>query len=200
MCKRIFAGIVLFAVALTGVYAQSGEKALIVYFPVTRSRSLTGEVDSVTHASGNTQKMVTIIRDLTGADIFEIDLVDPYSSSYNTVLREAKDDQKRRARPEIRNGVSNIDRYDTIYLGFPNWWATIPMPIATFLETFNLDGKKILPFCTHGGGRLGQSVSAIAKITPGSRIMKPLEVYYGGGSSLESDIRNWLRENGADIR
>ncbi len=201
MLKKVSTLSFFILICLISLSAQSGgSSALIVYFPVTRDRSLTGEVDSLTHASGNTQSMAKIIRDLTGADIFEIDLADPYSASYNTVLMEARDDQKKRARPEIRNRVENINRYDMIFLGYPNWWASIPMPIATFMEQYNLSGKKIIPFCTHGGGRLGQSVSAIAKLSPASEILEPFVVSYGGGRSLERDMEKWLREIGVNVR
>ncbi len=200
MGKRIFLNLFLMLFCSTGIFAQTGGNTLIVYYPVTRSNSLTGDVDTVTYASGNMHKMVSIIHDMTGADLFEIDLVSPYSSRYNMVLREAKDDQKRRARPEIRNRVSRMEQYDTILLGYPNWWATIPMPIASFLESYDLSGKTIIPFCTHGGGRLGQSVSAIAKITPTSRIMKPLEIHYGGGRTLGEEIEEWLKDNGVSLK
>ena len=195
MKKNIGILFVLMICSLTTVAARE-EKQLIVYFPVSRGSSLTGEVDSITHASGNTQSIVKIIQRLTGADIFEIDLASPYSSSYNTVLSEARDDQRDRARPEIRNTVENIDQYDLIFLGYPNWWASIPMPIASFLESYDLAGKKIIPFCTHGGGRLGQSISAIGKSSPSSEILTPLAIHYGGGVRLERDIKSWLQENG----
>ena len=85
--------------------------------------------------------------------------------------------------------------YDTIIVGYPNWWASIPMPIATFLESYDLSGKRIIPFCSHGGGRLGQSVSAISKLAPASDIGEALSVHYRGGSSLDRNIDDWLKEN-----
>ena len=98
----------------------------------------------------------------TGADIFEIELVHPYSDDYDTVLDQAQHDQNIQARPEIKNTVQNFEQYDTVILGYPNWWASIPMPIASFLEEYDLSGKTIIPFCSHGGGRFGQSLTAIA--------------------------------------
>lgn len=182
------------------VGAEETGKQLIVIFPVSSLNSITGDVDSITHASGNTISMAQIIIDLTGADVFEIELESPYSSRYSTVLTEAKDDQKKRARPTIKGWVADMDTYDTIYLGFPNWWASIPMPIAAFLESYDLKGKKIIPFCTHGGGRFGQSISAIAKLSPSAMILTPFEAYYGGGSSLRSDMRKWLIENEVPVK
>ena len=82
--------------------------------------------------------------------------------------------------------------------GYPNWWASIPMPIATFLENYDLSGKTIIPFCSHGGGRFGQSLTAIVKLAPSSKMGTPLSIHYGGGSSMPSDVSEWLKTNGVD--
>ena len=74
------------------------------------------------------------------------------------------------------------------------------MPIATFLESYDFSGKTILPFCSHGGGRFGQSLTAIAKLAPGSVIAPGLSVHYSGGSRLPEDVKNWLTENGFATR
>ena len=87
-------------------------------------------------------------------------------------------------------------RYDTVFLGYPNWWATIPMPVASFLEQYDFSGKTIVPFASHGGGRLGQSITDIAKLCPSSRLLEPLSVRYSGGSSLSRDMDAWLERIG----
>jgi flavodoxin len=145
---------------------------------------------------GNTRSIAKEIHQKIGGDIFEIELVRPYSSDYNTCLDEAKRDQEAQVRPALKNHIADIGKYDVIFLGYPNWWASIPMPIASFLEEYDLSGKTIIPFCSHGEGRLGQSVSAIAKLSPRSKILDALSVHYGGGSSLSRDIDAWLRKNG----
>ena len=119
---------------------------------------------------GNTAGIAREIQKEMEADLFEIILETPYSSDYNTVLDQAQEDQRTAARPAIANQVQNIEQYDTILLGYPNWWASIPMPIATFLEQYDFNGKTIVPFCSHGGGRLGQSVTAITKLAPNATI------------------------------
>lgn len=145
---------------------------------------------------GNTKGIAQEIQSQTGADLFEIELVHPYSDDYDTVLDEAQRDQNEQARPEIKNHVENMDQYNTIILGYPNWWASIPMPIASFLEEYDLSGKTIVPFCSHGGGRFGQSLTAIAKLAPQSELAEGLAVSYSGGSSLSDDIAEWLEKNG----
>ena len=137
---------------------------------------------------GNTRGIARQIQQKTGGDLFEIECVRPYSSNYSTCLDEALRDQRANARPALKTHVSNIAQYDVIMLGYPNWWASIPMPIASFLEEYDLAGKTIIPFCSHGGGRFGQSLSAIAKLEPGAKIGSGLSVNYSGGNSLPNDI------------
>ena len=145
---------------------------------------------------GNTRGIAEEIQSQTGADLFEITLVNPYSSDYNTVLDEAQRDQNEQARPKLASHVENMDDYDTIILGYPNWWASIPMPLASFLEEYVFSGKTIIPFCSHGGGRFGQSLTAIAKLAPDAQMGEGLSVHYSGGNSLPGDVSEWLEENG----
>ena len=163
----------------TQVSGGSGEKVLIAFFSW----------------GGNTKGIAEEIQSQTGADLFEIELVNPYSDDYNTVLDEAQRDQNIQARPEIKNKVENMEQYDTIILGYPNWWASIPMPIASFLEEYDFTGKTIIPFCSHGGGRFGQSLTAIAKLAPNAVMGEALSVHYSGGSSLSEDVADWLKVN-----
>lgn len=158
---------------------NSSDKILIAYFSW----------------GGNTEGIAQEIQSQTGADLFEITMVNPYSSGYNTVLDEAQHDQNVQARPELSSHVENMDEYDTVLLGYPNWWASIPMPVASFLEEYDFSGKTIIPFCSHGGGRFGQSLTAIAKLAPNAVMGEALSVHYSGGSELPSDVTQWLEEN-----
>jgi flavodoxin len=171
---------VCFLLTVNTVNAAEKAKILVAYFSW----------------GGNTRGIAEEIHKQAGGDIFEIELVKPYSTNYNTVLDEAQRDQRAEARPELKTHVQNMARYDVVFLGYPNWWASIPMPIASFLEEYDFSGKKIVPFCSHGGGRLGQSVSAIAKLAPKSTILEALSVHYSGGSSLRNDISAWLKKTG----
>lgn len=189
MDRKAFVKSILSLAALGGVNIYANEnlknggssvkKTLIVYFSW----------------SGNTRGIANKIKNIIGGDISELELEKPYSQNYNTCLDEALNDQKRQARPKLKNRFDNIGEYGTILLGYPNWWASIPMPIATFLESHKFDGKNIIPFCSHGGGRLGQSVSAISKICPKSNIGIPFSAHYSGGSSVDKDLKKWLNDN-----
>lgn len=111
------------------------------------------------------------------------------------MLDEAQRDQNEQARPELAVHVENMEEYDTVIFEFPNWWASIPMPIASFLEEYDFSGKTIIPFCSHGGGRFGQSLTAIAKLVPDAKIGEALSVHYSGGSDLSVEITEWLKTN-----
>lgn len=163
--------------------AAKTKKALIVYYSW----------------GGNTRGVAKEIQRQTGFDTAELALAKPYSTNYNTVLNEAQRDQRSQARPKLRNDIApdKWAEYDTILIGYPNWWASIPMPIATFLESHDFSGKRILPFCSHGGGRFGQSLTAIAKLAPRAHLAEGLSVHYSGGATLPKDVEVWLRKTGA---
>ena len=100
--------------------------------------------------------------------------------------------------PELASHVENMEQYDTILLGYPNWWDSIPMPVVSFLEEYDFKGNTIMPFCSHGGGRFGQSLTAIAKLAPDADIGEGLAINYSGGTSMPSDVRAWLETNHVD--
>ncbi len=156
--------------------AQTSNKTLIVYFS----------------EGGNTRGIAESIRALTEYDLVEIEMEEPYSDSYSTLLEQAEQDLIANARPALQTRIGNMDEYDTILLGYPNWYATLPMPVYTFLESYNFDGKRIIPFCSHGNGMLGETISNICKSCPGADVREALSVTYSGGSSLSEEIRDWL--------
>lgn len=115
---------------------------------------------------GNTRGIAQEIQNQTGADLFEITLVEPYSSDYHPVLDEARRDQNEQARPELASHVENMEDYDTIILGFPVWWYTAPAIIRSFLEAYDFSGKVIVPFATSGGSGLGRTEETLQELVP----------------------------------
>jgi flavodoxin len=146
--------------------------------------------------SGNTRRIASQVHAQIGGDLVEIEMVTPYSRAYNTCLEQSLADLRADARPALRTRITNMEQYDVIFLGYPTWWGTIPMPIKTFLESYDFSGKTILPFNSHGGSRQGQTISAIAKLCPNSLIKSPLGIRSGGGPALQRDIEVWLQKNG----
>ena len=116
---------------------------------------------------GNNEVIVDKIKALLPeADVFRIDTVKKYSEDYMVCIEEAKQELRAKARPELTDTVKDMDQYDTIILGFPNWWGVPPMAVFTFLESYDFAGKKIVPFCSHEGNGLGGSIRQIKMAVP----------------------------------
>lgn len=97
-------------------------------------------------------------------------------------------------KPPIKTKIEDIEKYDIIFVGTPNWWSTIAPPVATFLTQHNLSGKTIIPFITHGGGGQGRVVSDIKRLCPESKVLEPLSIYEGGSTDLREKILEWLKK------
>lgn len=142
--------------------------------------------------TGNTKMAAELIKEKTGADMVEIQMKKPYSDE---LYKESQVDLYKNRRPELKTRVKNMKQYDIILLGFPNWWATMPMPVFSFLENYNLKDKTILPFVSHGNGIYGESISDMSKTVPKSYIGQGFEFYYDGGSKLSGNLTKWLKKN-----
>ena len=142
---------------------------------------------------GNTEVAAGIIQELTGADLFKIEQKNPYSKGYNDCIEEAKADQERNARPELKSYPDSIAMYDVIYLGFPNYWSTMPMAVFTFLEHFDFSGKIIRPFCTHEGSGMGRSISDIKKLCPSAIVENGLTIYGCSVNKSRKNIESWVK-------
>ena len=143
--------------------------------------------------SGNTENAARIIRDKTGADLVEIEMESPYRGN---IYEVSQADLNNNVHPALRTHIDNMDEYDVILLGYPTWWATMPMPVVTFLESYNFDGKIVISFSSHGGTMFGDSVSDLSKMIPGAYVGQGFEFNYSGGSGLSGEISHWLALNG----
>lgn len=166
--------------------------AIILYFSRTGENYVSGAIRNL--SKGNTQVAAEMIQKLTGADIFQIEPMTPYSSNYSTCIEQAKNDQKRDARPELAAYPENLERYDTIYLGYPNYWGTMPMVLFTLLEKLKFAGKVIKPFCTHEGSGMGRSEQDIKKLCPDAEVCRGLALQGARVASSEQEIKQWLEQ------
>lgn len=141
---------------------------------------------------GNTEVAANIIRELTGAKLFRIEPVKAYSKDYNECIAQAQADQKRDARPKLKIYPEGLDQYEVIYLGFPNFWGTMPMAVFTFLEHFDYTEKTIRPFCTHEGSGLGSSIKDIRRLCPGAKVETGLAVHGGSVQRSKKEIEKWI--------
>lgn len=145
---------------------------------------------------GNTEKTARMLADLTGGELYRIEQAQPYSDDYQTCIAEAKADLQKKARPKILNLPDNLDDYDEIYLGYPNYWGTMPMAVYTFLDHYDFIGKTIHPFCTHEGSGLSHTVQDIQKAAPGAIVTKGLAIHGSHVDSSKAAISKWVQEVG----
>lgn len=166
-------------------------KKLIAFYSRADENYFNGTLKKLT--VGNTETAAGIIEKLTGADMFKIEQRKAYSKGYNDCIEEARADQQRGARPELKAFPESIDEYDVIYLGYPNYWSTMPMAVFTFLEHFDWKGKTIKPFCTHEGSGMGNSVADIKRLCPEADVAEGLAIRGGNVEGSKKAIEGWVK-------
>lgn len=159
---------------------ETGSKSLVVYFSW----------------SGNTENVAKSIQSQTDSDIFEIVPATPYSDDYDTVVDLAQEEQRNNARPAISGSVENLEQYDVIYVGFPNWWGDMPMILYTFFDTYDLSGKTVALFCTSGGSGLSGTVNEVKSLEPNAAVTQGLHIGSSSSSNPDSAVSEWLGDIG----
>lgn len=159
----------------TAASAGSG-KSPVVYFSVPE----TDGVDAVSGASrvlvngkmmGNTQYVASIISEATGSDLFEIKTERTYPGTHKALIDAAKEEHDSNARPKLTTHIRNLKDYDIIFVGFPNWWYDMPMPLYSFFDEYDFGGKTVIPFCTHGGSRFSSAIETIRTLEPKANVL-----------------------------
>ena len=166
-------------------------KKLVVYFSHKGENYSKGKI--VNLEKGNTEIAAEIISSIIEADIFEIVADKKYPIKYDDCIEIAKKELRENSRPKLKDNI-DIKEYDIIFVGYPNWWGTMPMPVWTLLEEKDFTNKKVLPFCTHEGSGLGKSESDIKKLTGGAEVLKGLAINGSEVNSSEEKIKKWLEE------
>lgn len=180
----------------------SGESnVLIAYFSWAENAVLEGDVDAVTSPSvlapGNVQQLAGWVQEETGGDLFSIQVTDPYPSDWDACLERANQERGDDARPALVRRVENLDQYDVVFLGYPNWWYGVPMALLTFLEENDLSGKQVYLFCSHGTGGLARSVEILTAAAPEARFSDNVfDCYEEDAASSQEEIQSWVAELG----
>ncbi len=163
--------------------AVSSGKILIAYFTLADNYENPSEMDATSQASinlknkeliGNTEYFADAIQAETGGDLFSVIVKKPYPNDYDKITDMGSEEQERDARPELSSHVENMDQYQTVFVGFPIWWYTMPQAMFTFLEEYDFSGKTIIPFVTHGGYGVGSSVEDIKKLCPDAKVVEDI--------------------------
>ena len=177
--KLILLTVAAVLLSSTQLHAQTiGKKILVAYF---------------SH-SGNTRAVAYDICKKVDGEFFEIQIVKPYSTDYNTVVDIAKRELKADFRPELKSKLKNSAQYDVIFVGYPNWWGTYPQAVKVFLSMHDFSGKTIIPFCTHEGSELGRSVADLKKLCPKSTILEGLAIRGSAAHNSDDRIDEWLKK------
>lgn len=195
------------AIAETAVLAQPQKalaqdgKVLVVYFSVPE----TDGVDASSGASrviadgklqGNTQYVASVIQQLTGGELFEIKTVHTYPGSHKELIDAAKKENEDNARPKLATHITDLNDYDVVFIGFPNWWYDMPMPLYTFFDEYDFSGKTIVPFCTHGGSRFSQAVQTIRKLEKEATVLDGYAISRDRVGESKPNVLNWLKRIG----
>ena len=141
---------------------------------------------------GNTEKAAEMLSQLTGGTLYRIEQAKPYSEDYRQCVAQAMADFKENARPAVKNLPENLDGYDEIYLGYPNYCGTMPMAVYTFLEHYDFTGKTIHPFCTHEGSGLAATEADIRRAAPGAAVTKGLAIHGSSVDGAKNALARWI--------
>ena len=195
--KKFFAILLTFGIFFTlgNNFASAQEKILIAYFSRVGNEYGVGNIQK-----GNTRIIAEIIAEKTGGDLFEIKTVKPYPADYNECAKIASHEKAIKTRPELAGTVENFFDYDTIFLGYPIWYGDAPMAVYTFLESYDFSGKKIVPFCTHGGSGLSSTDQQITLVCPDAKLLPGFEIRgtiaQKNPSDAEQKVSLWLSRIG----
>lgn len=186
MFKMIVAALLSMVFLSVSAYAQDGKKdspkILIAFFSKTN----------------NTRTIAEMIQSSVGGDLFHVYTKKTYPEDYRETTRIARVELDNNERPELGATISSEDmkKYDVIFIGYPNWWGTLPMAFFTFLEQYDLSGKTIVPFCTHEGSGLGRGPDDLRKLCPNSDVFQGLAIRGSAVSRSKRDVEIWLKRNG----
>ena len=144
--------------------------------------------------SGNTETVANYIHEEIGGDIVKLETVQTYPEDYDELVDYAREEQRDNTRPELKRAIENIEQYDTIFLGYPNWWGDMPMPIYSFLDQYDLSNKTIAPFITHGGSGLSGTSANIANEEPDAVVTEGLAINGDDVDDCQDEVNEWLNE------
>lgn len=184
---------------------QGGSNILVAYFTYAENAQLPEGTDASSSASiqtwngemtGNTGAVANMIAEAVGGDLFSIQTVEKYPDSYDATIDQGQEEQSSNARPQLAAHIENLDDYDTIFLGYPNWWSDMPMAVYSFLEEYDLSGKTLIPFVTSGGSGFSGTISAIESAQPNATVQEGISIGAADAMEAQEDVNAWLGELG----
>lgn len=187
--KKLFLGLIFLLTCAGIAFAQPHEnthaktiapRILIAYFSL----------------SGNTRLIAQDIQNMVGGELFEIKAVHSYGPDFDSAVEQAREELRTKARPKLTATVKNMQNYDVIFVGFPNWVGTMPMAVFAFLEQYDFSGKTLIPFCTHGTSGVSETITDFKKLNPQADILEYIDFFRNDVKEAEIPLKNWLKKLG----
>lgn len=187
----------------TNTATETTSNILIAYFTYAENADLSENADASASASiqpwndkitGNTGVVADMISQKTGGELFSIRTVKTYPSDYDATIDEGQAEKSNDEHPELATHIENFDNFDTVFVGFPNWWYGMPMAMYSFFEEYDFSGKTIVPFCTSGGSGFSDALDVIAEYEPDATILNGLSVSGSNAVNAENDVSDWINE------
>lgn len=176
---------------------------LIAYFSYGENTELPENIDASSSASiqiwngtttGNTGILAHMIEEATGGEIFSIKTVNKYPPNYDETVKQGQEENKNNIRPELATHIESLDDYDTIFLGFPNWWYDMPMAMYSFLDEYDFGDKTIIPFCTSGGSGFSDTIQTIKTAEPNVAVLEGISIGASSATDAQKQVTEWLNE------
>lgn len=180
-------------------------KVLVAYFSVPE----TDGVDASSGASrvsangkmmGNTHYVASLISEATGGELFEIKTTHTYPGSHKALIDAAKVEIDNNARPKLATHINNLKDYDVVFVGFPNWWYDMPMPLYSFFDEYDFSGKTVIPFCTHGGSRFSGAIKTIRELERGATVLDGYAISRDRVPESKDGVLKWLEKIGMKMQ
>jgi flavodoxin len=185
---------------------ENGESnTLIAYFTYGENAELSDDVDASSSASiqifngevtGNTGVMAHMIAEASGGELFSIRTAEPYPDNYDETIDVGQSEKDNGIHPELSTHIENLDQYDTVFVGFPNWWYGMPMVMYSFFDEYDFSGKTVIPFCTSGGSAFSDAIEEIQNLEPGATVLDGLHIGASSVTDAESSVNEWVAELG----
>ena len=187
----------------SGSDQNTGSNILIAYFSVPEDIDISG-IDADAGASvvvqngeavGNMQFMAEAIQQAVGGDLFRIETEEEYPLDHDPLVDQAADEQSENARPALSTHIENLENYDTIFVGYPNWWGDMPQPMYSFFEEYDFAGKTIIPFNSHGGSGFSDTISTIEDMQPDAAVVEDgLTISRNDVVVSNQEVMEWAKE------
>ena len=184
---------------------SASSNMLVAYFSYGENADLPEGVDASSTASiqvwndqttGNTGIVAAMIAQATGADVFSIQTEEPYPDTYDATLDQGQAELREDARPALATHIENLDSYDVIFIGYPNWWGDMPMALYSFFDEVDLSGKTIVPFVTSGGSGFSNTIGAIESMETDATVLEGLSISGSSAAQAQEEVEQWLSQLG----